>query len=162
MTAMFLPGLTGTVIFGSFTSSTVEEFFSDSGTIVFLCSVPVLEFDNETDAFGFPYGAHSEDILNVEDAQPAYFHVMPQHAGAFSVEEPVTPATDENNVVGDQTMPSFDKFERALALSHARPPHYHDAYSEDIYKDTMKAGFRRELVVEKDNDFAHNLRGGKQ
>ena len=78
-------------------------------------------------------GRDAEQILDVDDAEPAQLHVVARQLRTGADEDRFRSAPDLDGVVGDQAMAADDQIERALALADAALPDDQHAEAEDVH-----------------------------
>ena len=97
----------------------------------------------------------AEQILNIDDAEPANLHVMPRQLGARADENRFGAAPHLDGVVGHEPMAAHDQIERALALPDAALAHDEHAEAEDVQQHAVQQLADDEAVLENRRHLRH-------
>ena len=116
--------------------------------IVLAAVLPALELHDELDALRRARRRDAEQVLHVDQAEPADLHVMPRQLRAAAEHERLRPAPQLHGVVGDEPVAADDEIERALALADAALPDDQHAEAEDVHQHAVDDAAGRQVGVE--------------
>src|SRR5262249_26457245 len=116
--------------------------------VVLLLVVPLDELHDDVDALSLAHARHTEQILDVEHAEPADLDVMPEQIGGSADDPgPAGPAALDHDV-GDEAVAAEHELERALALADAALAKNEHAHPVDVDEDSVQRRGRSESIVE--------------
>src|SRR5262245_22866941 len=109
--------------------------------------LPGVQTDDQLHELALAYGRDAEQLLDVDDPQPADLHVVARqiHPGA---DEVVADLADLHQVVRDEPVAPHDEVESALALPDAAVTEQEHAEAVDVHEDAMQRGDRRQPLLE--------------
>ncbi len=126
----------------------LEPLLVETQPVVLAARLPPFELHDELDALRAACRGDAEEIADVDDAQPADFHVVPRQLRAAPEQHRVGPPADLDRIVRDEPMAADDEVERALALADAALPHHQDAEAEDVEEHAMDHAPHRQVGLE--------------
>ena len=86
-------------------------------SIVNLVRIPFFEFANQLDLLLVPYCPDAKQMGDVDYSQSTNFHMMSDHlVGSLPHEDGAVDTANLDHVVGDETMPPLDQFQRGFAF----------------------------------------------
>src|SRR5712671_8009757 len=109
----------------------------DTEPVVLDPVVPLDQLHHHLDLLAVPHRRHAEQVLDVDDADPADLHVVLDDLRAASVDRAALPLLEIDDVVGDQAMAAGDEIERQRALADAALPEDEDADADDVDEDAV-------------------------
>ena len=116
---MFRPGATGIRIIGIRDAEHFVGLFIESEPIILPPVLPAFELHHELDPLRRSRRRDAEQILDVDQSEPADLHVVPRQFRTGADDERLGPAVQIHDVVRHQAMAADDEVERALALADA-------------------------------------------
>ena len=148
------PGATGMRISGTRKPSSSKNDVVEPEPIVFALRIPAFELHDELDALRRPRRRDAEQIAEVDEAEPAHFHVMPRQLRAAADDDRRRAAADLDGVVGDEPMAAHDQVERALALADAALPDHQHAEAENVEQHAVDHFADGEAILEQRRQLA--------
>ena len=140
---MLRPGATGMRISGTLQAEDLVELVVEPEPLVLARRIPALELHDQLDALRRPRRRDAEQVLDVDDAEPAQLHVVPRQLRAGADQDRLGAAPDFDRVVGDQPVAADDQVERALALADAALADDQHAEAEDVHQHGVHASCAR-------------------
>ena len=126
--------------------------------IVVTPRLPPLELHDELDALRGARRRDAEEILDIDDAEPANFHVMPRQLRTGANQNRLGAPPHFDGVVGDETMAAHDQIERAFALPDAALADDEHAKAKDVEQHAVQQLADDEAVFEDGGDLRHGDR----
>src|SRR6476646_9067308 len=124
------------------------EIVVDAKPIVLPARLPSFQLHDELDPLRRPSRGHSEQILDVDHAEPANLHVVTRQLGARTHDERLRPTPELDGVVGHKAAAPHDEIERALTLADAALPHDEHAEPEDVQEHAVDDSACREICIQ--------------
>src|SRR5690606_10953010 len=116
---------------------------------VVLCLwVPHLELDHQVYPLAIAHRGDAVQILDVQDAEAAHFHVVAQRRCRLAEDHPRRPIIALDHVIGDEPMSLHHELERALALADAALADQQHTHLENVDQDAMNARAWRQMLIE--------------
>ena len=116
-------------------------------------SSPVYKVNDEVDAFFNAYGADTEKLSDINDAEPATLHITTAEIGGGAEQLSLTDAFNVGQVIGNQTMPPLDQCQGALTLTDTTFPTDQCPDSLDVEQSAVHVRAGRKFVFEKKRRF---------
>ena len=129
----------------------------ESEPIVLAARLPAFELDDQLDPLRRARRGDAEQILDVDQAEPADLHVMPGQLRAAAEHERLGAAPQLHRVVGHQAVAADDQVERALALADAALPDHSTPSPEDVHQHAVERDARRQQIVEDPAEPRHRV-----
>ena len=148
MVVMLRPGRTGTMSIGISTSRMRNFFSSTPSRSYSTLRVPLDELEDDLDLLPLADRRDAEEVLDVDDPEPADLHVVLDDLGARAVDRVGRASLHVDDVVGDEPVAAHDEVERNLALADAGLAEEQDADAEHVEQHAVHRGLRGEDVLE--------------
>ena len=126
----------------------LETLTRDSEAVVFRSLHPLFELDDQIDRLHVARRRDAEKVLDVDDADAAQLHVMPEEVVRVAQQHVVRMAFDDDHVVGNQSVAAIDQVERAFTLSDTAVAQQQHADAIDIEQTRMHRDLRRHRLFE--------------
>ena len=131
---MLRPGATGIRMSGTGRPSTSKNSSSRPRRSYSRAGIPAFELDHQLDALRRARRRDAEQVLDVDHADAAQFHVVARQLGTRADEDRFGPPADFDRVVRHEPVSANDQVERAFALADAALADDQDAEPEDVHQ----------------------------
>ena len=111
--------------------------------IVLDVRVPLDELEHDLDLLPLADGRDAEEVLDVDDPEPADLHVVLDDLGPGAEHRLGRLPLHVDDVVGDEAVAAHDEVERDLALADAGLAEQQDADPEDVEQHAVHRGLHR-------------------
>ena len=128
--------------------------------VVFAALIPALELHDELDPFRRSRRGHAKQIADVDQPEPAYFHVVARNLRARADDDRFGAAPHLHGVVGDEAMTADHEVERAFALADTALADDQHAETENVNEDAVNDFAVRETILEQRGQLADCRCGG--
>src|SRR5882762_6631606 len=120
----------------------------DTEPVVLDPVVPLDQLHHHLDLLAVPHRRHAEQVLDVDDADPADLHVVLDDLRAAPVDRAALPLLQVHDVVRDQAVAAGDQVEGQLALADAALPQDEDTHADHVDEHSVDRGAGGERLLQ--------------
>ena len=144
---------------GDFITEKLCIFLLHTKSVVFLVRIILFQLDHQINRVRLFNALHTEQRLNIDDADTAQLDKMTRDIRRSSDQRDVTHTADFHNVITDQTMSALDELQRRLAFTDSALAHDQNTFAVYVNQNAVYRDTRRQLNVQPSCDFCRERRG---